>query len=372
MSTRSILAVRDADDILGVYHRFDSYPAGLGNALLAGILERGGDLRGAVDAWIRGAPKGWSWLPAGQRSDDPDQRPFYRRADLAQQGWVEWVYVFDEAARTLSIWAGNPAFDDRWAKPDSEVTFAADGRATPPVFASPDPPWHGLPVGSGWEGDTDAARTARAAFAAAIAERVEDPAAFASALTAELATRLEALEWQPLAWRETDQERHLRGLLGLPRPPFEPTGDTSLRMSFFGKPGDRYWSLRLGTHVLCFPTAACFRQDFDPVLLHRRDGASATLDLSTLPADPYAVLVEAAAAARRPGDWRFEDGELFAFSSVVDDDAVTDPTRQLPLSRARKLDPEVERGDVLGVSEPLPAVHWRTLEWLRAFQVPEA
>ena len=135
MSTRGIIAVTQGADIVGVYHRFESMPCRLGEALLDGLVALRGDLPAAMDPWIHNAPGGWSSLVDGQRSTQGDDLDFWGRRDLADQGWVEWVYLFDERSRTVSVWRGNPEDDARWDEPDEVLTIAANGSATPPRFS---------------------------------------------------------------------------------------------------------------------------------------------------------------------------------------------------------------------------------------------
>ncbi|WP_437727661.1 hypothetical protein [Sorangium sp. So ce861] len=102
MSTRAIIARVEGDDVLGVLNLHDSFPWELGNLLLLELLDRAGDLAGALDTWITRAPGAWSWLP-DRAQVEGDEQPFWRHAELTGEGWVAYLYLFDPGARTLRV-----------------------------------------------------------------------------------------------------------------------------------------------------------------------------------------------------------------------------------------------------------------------------
>ncbi|WP_437963815.1 hypothetical protein WMF04_29295 [Sorangium sp. So ce260] len=367
MSTRAIVARTEGDDLLGVLNVHDSYPWELGNLLLLELLDRAGDLDGALDAWISRAPGGWSWLPDRAELQDVEQ-PFWRRAELTGQAWIGYVYLFDPAARALRVWNGNPAWDDRWGAPDWTLSFAADGQADPPVFSAPAPAWHEIPIVAGGDGDCREAAEQRDAFFEALREHAEDEPALARGVRDALVEQISALAWDGAEPLESGPERALRERLSLPREPRRVEDDGSLRVTFLRGEGDRYWELPLGPHRLCFPSAAAsLRGQTDRLVLARADGRTAALKLESLPGDGYAVLVACAALACWPERaWSYDDGTLFAVVEVVADDGVRDPHREIAISRARELEPQCALGDELGIAHREPPVHWLVLEWLRA------
>jgi len=366
MSTRALLARAEGDDLLGVMHLHDSHPWELGNLLLLELIERAGDLAGALDAWITRAPGEWSWLP--ERKHQPEtERLFWRRADMTEAGFFDYVYIFDLAKRTLRVWERNPAFEeDRWDAPDWTLTIAADGRANPPVFSTPAPPWPDIPIASVAEGDSREAAEQREAFVLAIREHADDEPLFACCVRDALVEQISELDWNDAEPSESEPERVLRERLKLPREPRDSNGDDSLRVTFFRSEEDRYCELSLGPYNICFPSPASTSRTFTDELELWRDGCTAWLSLESLPSNWYRVLVKCAAQACWPERaWGYDDGTLFAFVEVVPDEDVRDPHRQIALSSARERDPECVLGDELGMSHRNPPVHWLVLEWLR-------
>ena len=290
MATRSILAVVDGTDMVGVYHRYDSYPAELGNRLLLDLLDRKGDLDGAATAWIRNRPGGWISFPDEEAEDERD---FYARRHLKRLGWVEWLYLLDPENRVILVYEGNPGFqsENRWDQPVHVVEVDGRGNAVPAVFSAPEPLWHGIPVDPGWAADSAEARAQRQAFVQALERSVPDVEGFARDVTRALAESIDALNWKDPEPLDAGAEAVLRDRLGLPRNPPTRFGDESLRVPFFRSDDDHYWALELGPHRVCFPSGSSFRQSFDPLRLHRADGRSAELDLEeALTADLLAVL----------------------------------------------------------------------------------
>ncbi|XXY44881.1 hypothetical protein WME91_33275 [Sorangium sp. So ce269] len=215
MSTRAIIARVEGDDLLGVLNLHDSFPWELGNLLLLELLDRAGDLAGALDSWITRAPGAWSRLPDRAQAEG-DEPPCWRRADLTGAGWVAYLYLFDPRARTLRVWNGNPGRDDRWDAPDWTVSFAADGRADPPVFSAPAPAWHEIPIASGGAGDSREAAARREAFVQELREHAEDEPEFARRVRDALAEQIATLAWEAPEPLGSAPERALRERLSLP------------------------------------------------------------------------------------------------------------------------------------------------------------
>ncbi|UQA60605.1 NusA N-terminal domain-containing protein [Polyangium aurulentum] len=371
MSTRALLARVEGDDLLGVVHLYDSHPWVLGNLLLLELLDRAGDLQGALDAWITRAPGEWSWLPERKHQQDTE-RLFWRRADMTEVGFFDYVYLFDLAKRTLRVWEGNPAEENedeekgRWDAPDWTLTIAANGRANPPVFSTPAPPWPDIPIASGAEGDSREAAEQREAFVLAIREHADDEPAFACCVRDVLVEQISKLEWEDSEPSQSEPERALRERLKLPREPLGRERDDSLRVTFYLSEENRYWELSLGPYSLRFPSPASIGRTLTDELELWLDGRTASLALESLPSNWYGVLVKCAAQACWPERaWSYDDGTLYALVEVVPDEAVRDPHRQIALSEAREIDPQCTVDDELGMSHRDPPVHWLVLEWLR-------
>lgn len=366
MSTRGLIAVTEGDDVLGVLHQYSSFPSYLGNTMLLRLLRTGGNLSDAIRQWIRKAPGGWTDLRDGARGDDDPA--FYRKEDLEDVGWIDWTYVFDEDARTLTVWEGNP-FQDDTSEPTWTVQLAADGKATPALFEQEQTAWHQIPVSTAWTDDTEEAHANRTAFVAMLSECVADEAELARGVELEISRGLDQLEWiDPWAGSDAAAERDLRAELGLPSGrPATPPSDPSLCIAFDASENPRYWEVRIGAHVLRFPAAACSRYEVSPLELHRADGHTATIDFEeVLPIELRRPLVEAAARMRSPGNWELTPDGLYLYRTVVSDDGSIDQATQISVSAARAIDPSFDVGDTIGVQAPVPSLHWLVLEWIRA------
>lgn len=370
MSTRGLIAVTDGDDILGVLHQYSSFPGYLGNTLLLQLLQAGGDLRGVVRRWIRDAPGGWTDLRDGARGEDAPA--FYCRSDLEEEGGIDWTYLFDENARTLTVWEGTP-FDDEASEPSCIVQLAADGRATPALFEQSDVALHLVPVSSAWNDDTEEACANRTAFVAAVRERVADEVVLVRDVETELARGLDELEWDDASESaDVAAERDLRAALGMPsKPTATAPADAAICVAFDASEDPHYWQVRIGTHVVRFPAAACFRYELSPLELCRADGRTATLDFAEV-LSPMLLgpLAEVAANVRCPGTWELTADGMHQYRAVVADDSEIDPAFEIAVSAAREIDPSFEVGDTIGTEAPMPALHWLVLEWIRGPQLP--
>ncbi len=366
MSTRGLIAVVDGDDVLGVLHQYSSFPGYLGNTLLLQLLNARGDLRGMIKRWIRDAPGGWTDLRDGGRGEEDPA--YYRTEDLEDVGYIDWSYVFDDKARTLRVWEGVPF--EEGSEPMWTVKLAADGRATPPLFEQEQTAWHEIPVSAAWLDDTVEASESRAAFVALVRERVTDEAELAREVEAELARALDELEWDdPAQGADAAPERELRAALGLPEKKTAAPSDPAICVGFDADEEPRYWDVRIGGHVLRFPTAACFRYEVSPLELHRADGRSSTIEFDeVISIELRRPLVEAAARMGSPGNWELTADGLYLYRSVVADEGALEPASEITVSAARAIDPSFDVGDTIGVQAPMPSLHWLVLEWLRGHQ----
>jgi hypothetical protein len=140
MSTRGIIAVYAAGEgrperssgrpWRGVYHHYDSYPTGLGQHLLGRVAASRGDVASVEKALIDEAPRGWSicFGPNAEKFSD-DEVDLEVRAD--NLGLVDYVYVFDVAARRLDLFQRESDHDARWIE---SVTFSEMGEANTRAF----------------------------------------------------------------------------------------------------------------------------------------------------------------------------------------------------------------------------------------------
>ena len=114
----------------GVYHHYDSYPSALGQHLLGCAAQTRGDLSAVVKRLVDEAPHGWSTCldsPPVKYPED-DAGPPVAPDNI---GFVDYVYVFDLAARRLDLFARESEKDAR--RIDS-VTFSEAGDAWPRAF----------------------------------------------------------------------------------------------------------------------------------------------------------------------------------------------------------------------------------------------
>ncbi len=122
MATRGAIFRKDEDGMVGRYHHWDSYPAGLGRTLYHWYGKFDGDLRRMMEYLIDRHPAGWSTIvdrepfaPVGYglggrgpecychgaRRDD--ELEFRSLADAAESG-ARWAYVIDVSDGTMEIW----------------------------------------------------------------------------------------------------------------------------------------------------------------------------------------------------------------------------------------------------------------------------
>lgn len=414
MSTRSVLAVERDGDWKGVYHRFDSVPWRLGNALIAEVRNRNGDFAPLIAEAIDEAPGGWSWFPDRQRADGPDTG-FFNKDGLNGQAWIEWVYLFKPEARQLVIYAGNPAFGP---EPDPEpyltIQFTDDSRTDPPVsITPPPPPWPKLPVARGWDDhhDDEALRQARSRLQAHARRLAESKGTTVGALRQVcellLAQAILRAEWvrEPGTTEAEFVSGFMEVLEGRREAPSAPVtlsptspwndADNPLYTRFVVGSGDHYWALRLGPIQLLYPTAAALRQDIDPIVLFRKDGLTSRLDdlaerlkaasadglhpslagmmPSDFPLSPaevvdYIELLIARALNPDTVVLRDDDGDVYSAREIVE--KVEHPDKQVLLSRVKADDAEAEAGQFVFVSYSVP-MQWLLLDWIRVGQTPD-
>ena len=159
MSARTILAVRTGrTKFKGVFHEEGNEPWILGDHLLSRVIRARGDLEKVVQDVVHAAPWGWVNLQREEQSTlkkIPNRRLFsqniLRKRDEVE---MDWVYLFDLDARTLTISAAEDVDRSGVAPaPYVVVTFSDRGRPAPRQIVPPPPPWPEHPVAEAWEGD---------------------------------------------------------------------------------------------------------------------------------------------------------------------------------------------------------------------------
>jgi hypothetical protein len=293
MSTRALVGVGTRDRFKAVYHRLDSDPWDLGNALLLEHGRRAGDLDALV-AELLDAPGGWESFPGRTRAGtDGDDPPFFGPEHLdAAAVWMNWLYLFRPEQRLLEIYAGTTpaAF--------ATCRLLAGGGSDPPCFPTPlESPTADIQEVDGWDLDDAGTRQARASFAeclrAAMGGRAETSARRATARL--LAALLRGCDWKPPP-SISDSERARRQQLGLGVPP-PPAAPDPARLTQVYAWGASAWSA----------PATAWRVDLDGLALvyaspkHRFGGDLMLFDGAG--AHAFAPLGDAlAAAAERPDE----------------------------------------------------------------------
>lgn len=385
MSTRAIVAVASEEGFAGVYHRFDSHPWNLGNALLIELLERRGDLQGFLGALVRDCPYGWQSYLDGTRCEESEEPAFLGPEALADQCWIDWFYLFHPARRLLEVYRGGDLpTPGRHVTPYTTVQIAPDGTTEPSVFPAPPPPWFDIAEVAGWEGLTEEANTQRASIHKALTECAELRGAAMDSTREALCGLLERciaeLEWVPPEPRETAMElarlRQLNGASARVKP-IESRANSqhggALRTTFLLTESDRYWRLRLGSVSLLYPWATAYRQDDDQLNLVRADGYTANLTqlMSTLSeaakgeaAEALHAFMLASARAQNDGvEIDVHEGQLLAFKRVVD--VVENPLTEISAVSLRSDGYAVDVGEEMGIALELRGVTWSLLDVLR-------
>ncbi len=378
MDVRAIIARRTDDGIKGVYHRHESHPAALGNALLYEVLIRKGDVAGLVAEVVDHADGGWAFFPERRKVErEVEDPPVLRLRDLESQVWVEWLYVFDEAERTLEVWSQPRSAE--LGPPLHTVRFAADGQGTPSMFPGEQPALPRARTLKGYKGDRKDDRELRdrieAELEGAAPEAVE--AAFIEGLGAAIGDA----DWE--TWTEDPLERQLRQRLGHAVPePLSMWASSGLLWMLrpFHDQASRNWEVELKTFSLRYPCPV--ERDDDDVgldyLMLRRDGATASLppllrlfpySASNDPTDRFLVAAVRAQCGQAAAFERHGD-ELFVFKTVVN--AVRHPDREIALEDGVEFDPECKVGDTLAWGVPPFGGLWTLLDWLRARRIPQS
>lgn len=135
MSTRAIIAyVSTPGRWKGVWNHWGGHPQHLGQALIDRVETFEGDIERLVRQYVDRCPEGWSDFREGNRAEEPVGFVHGQlRADGASsvdEGIgrdTHFVYVFDIAARTLSVFETSSAPVTAFGR----VAFDASGRATP-------------------------------------------------------------------------------------------------------------------------------------------------------------------------------------------------------------------------------------------------
>ena len=105
MSTRGAIAYATGDGFRGVYHRWDSYPSGLG-ATLWERAHKTEDLGIMLHDLIENHPAGFSTIIREQECychSLGKEEPWEVTEKNAAGSGVEYVYAFDVVSRTMSI-----------------------------------------------------------------------------------------------------------------------------------------------------------------------------------------------------------------------------------------------------------------------------
>lgn|GEM_PF-4366326 len=290
-----------------------------GERLLSKVIRYRGDLEGFLDGLYTYEDKAW------QRVGDP-------AGLMAPAGLkpADWLYLFDLAARTLTIHSGD---GDTFLV----VRFNERGRADPMNITRPPAPWGGLPVHDAW---------------------------------------------QQAAWLP-ELERVCRDV-----PPDDAVGDAlaellpdepELRVVWPTVPDAGYWPVRLGSRTLLYPTQA-WRQETgwaqrSPNVLTLWRPPHQELQVSLTPSqlceevglDEWAYeLIRATWFARGgKGDLAYAD-QPFPMRRWNIVTQVRDPERELKAKGKKRKAGQVE-------SRPVDCAgwQWQVLDWLRWGQLRE-
>lgn len=153
MGTRGIVAVAEGGSWRGFYKHLDSYPEGVGEALLAALRKHG--LQKTVEK-----------IRAARLIDGSNTRA--TPAEFADNGDLEWFYLLDPATGALKVFTGglrnSPTapigFHHLVWREVAQFEVAANGATKPSTMNfKVAGPWLEIPVLDGWPKDDTAAAT---------------------------------------------------------------------------------------------------------------------------------------------------------------------------------------------------------------------
>jgi hypothetical protein len=162
MGTRGAIARRTAEGTFaGRYHHWDSYPDGLGKTLWHRLKDTfDDDLSAMLEFLIDEHPAGWSTINGKDLTVEPgwggEQAECFCHGERSEGEWtvtqedaassgVEWVYAFDEDARTMLVLASytpeGHKMIDAFGMGDSDATWSVLAEFD---LDGPEPDWEDL------------------------------------------------------------------------------------------------------------------------------------------------------------------------------------------------------------------------------------
>ncbi|NOU31594.1 MAG: hypothetical protein HOO96_27145 [Polyangiaceae bacterium] len=354
MSTRAVIAYATKDGgFKGVWNHWDGNPAALGNSLLEAVRSHRGSLDRVVNEAICDAPHGWSSYATRQRAeqDDDDVWPrFFGLEHVPDFLDFNYLYLFDVAARRLQV---IEATESKIAARSAiaTVTFATDGTPTPSRLEDPPPPWQQVSVVALDDGWTSSTRARAARVREAFDAQTDDPAQLQRVLRAAFEHAVVA------AWPDWSEARNpLTAAWGWgeePRAHEIQLGRVRLR---YGCPSE--WRFD-DEFPLIDAQGNYAKLDLTPSAWAQHLEATGVEDAKTLADLLLAVL--GAASLDREGEFQADDGQLYQYFRVVDG---VDSETEMALARARKIDPDCDVGDDLGLPVRVNDWPWALVDWM--------